>query len=154
MEGHLESLLPKTSRVRRVVHHPAMPFEQVSGFVADLQEQDGEAAKALRLTIPTAQRTSEVIKGKMGRYFDKQLWTIPAERVKNHKVLRIPLTAAAVEILRPLCHGIDVDDWIFRCMVSAPISEFGPASELASGNCGTVPRVRTQLIQQVKMAAM
>jgi integrase len=113
-KGHLENLLPKTSRVRRVVHHPAMPFEQVPGFMGDLEQQDGEAAKALRLVILTAVRTSEAIKAKAGEVdFSKRLWTIPADRVKNHKELRIPLTAEAAEILRPLCQGKAAGDWIF-----------------------------------------
>jgi len=112
-KGHLENLLPKTSRVRRVQHHPAMQFEQVPGFMVDLQQQDGDAAKALRLVILTAVRTSEAIKAKVAEVdFAKALWTIPPERVKNHKELRIPLNPAALEILRHLCHGKKPGDWI------------------------------------------
>ena len=39
--GHLESLLPAPSKVRRVQHHAALPYAQIGSFVAELRKQRG-----------------------------------------------------------------------------------------------------------------
>ena len=36
--GHLENLLPKRSKVQRVEHHAALPYGEVSAFMAALRE--------------------------------------------------------------------------------------------------------------------
>src|SRR6266404_118260 len=59
--GSLQSLLPARSKVRKVVHHAALPYTQVGGFVALLRAQDGIAAQALEFLILTVTRTSETI---------------------------------------------------------------------------------------------
>jgi integrase len=113
-KGHLENLLPKVSRIRRIKHFASMPYEAVPAFVARLVDQPGDTAKALALVIQLALRTSEVIKAKVSEVdFAKALWTVPADRVKNRKELRVPLTPAAIEVLRPLCNGKAPDAWIF-----------------------------------------
>ncbi|EWH01956.1 hypothetical protein Q427_11590 [Halomonas sp. BC04] len=35
--GHLDKLLARPSRVKKVTHHPAMPYEEVAAFMAELQ---------------------------------------------------------------------------------------------------------------------
>ena len=42
LKGHLEHMLPKL-RDARHVHHPALPYEHLPAFVAELQHQDGIA---------------------------------------------------------------------------------------------------------------
>jgi integrase len=64
--GHLENLLPKKSKVRRVEHHAALPYPEIAGFMAELSEQEGVAALALELTILTAARTGEVLGARSG----------------------------------------------------------------------------------------
>src|SRR5437762_11476415 len=59
--GHLENLLPKRSKVRRVEHHAALPYAQIGAFMAQLRQQEGIAVRALEFTILTAARTGEVI---------------------------------------------------------------------------------------------
>jgi len=77
--GHLENLLPKRSRVRRIKHHPALPYAEIAVFMAELRQQQGVAARALEFTILTGARSGEV----MGARWDEinrseRLWTIPA----------------------------------------------------------------------------
>jgi len=60
--GHLQNLLPARSRVRRVQHHPALSYEEIGAFMAELREQEGTAARALEFVILTATRTSETIR--------------------------------------------------------------------------------------------
>src|SRR5262249_53728622 len=59
--GHLDKLLPAKSKVRKVEHHPALPYPQIGAFMADLRSRAGTAAKGLEFTILTAARTDETI---------------------------------------------------------------------------------------------
>jgi len=61
--GHLQNLLPKKSKVRRVEHHAAPPYPEVAAFMVELRQQEGVAARALEFAILTAARTGEVIGG-------------------------------------------------------------------------------------------
>lgn len=97
--GHLENLLPKRAKVRRVRHHPALPFEEVPAFLRALRQHEGIAAQALELLILTAARTGEVIGARPGEIQGKA-WVIPAERMKGKREHRVPLSARALEILR------------------------------------------------------
>ncbi|HHZ70257.1 MAG TPA: hypothetical protein EYO51_09035 [Methylococcaceae bacterium] len=38
--GHLDKLLPKPSRVKTVVHHPAMPYTALPGFMTELSSKN------------------------------------------------------------------------------------------------------------------
>lgn len=101
--GHLDKLLPRPSKVARVVHHRAMPYADVPAFMARLAERDADSRRALRFTILTAARTGEVT-GAGWDEFDLEagLWVIPAERMKAGREHVVPLAPAALEILRDL----------------------------------------------------
>lgn len=101
--GHLDKLLPRPSKVARVVHHRAMPYADVPAFMARLAERDAASRRALRFTILTAARTGEVT-GAGWDEFDLEagLWVIPAERMKAGREHVVPLPSAAVAILRSL----------------------------------------------------
>ena len=49
--GHLDKLLPARSKVRKVEHHPALPYDELTDFVAMLRSQQGIAARALEFLI-------------------------------------------------------------------------------------------------------
>jgi integrase len=98
--GHLDKSLPKRSKVRRVEHHAALPFDALPEFMTRLGGQDGTAARALAFTILTAARTGEVIGAKWDEIdFAARVWTIPADRMKAGKEHRAPLATAAIAIL-------------------------------------------------------
>ncbi|UUY00959.1 tyrosine-type recombinase/integrase [Sphingomonas sp. J315] len=87
--GHLDLLLPKRPKAD-VKHHAALPFNQVAGFVKELRQKAGMAARALEFTILTAARSGE-IRGMTWREIDLEgkLWTVPASRMKagaSHEV--------------------------------------------------------------------
>lgn len=69
--GHLANLLPKRSKVAGVQHHAALPWGECPAFMRALAEQKEVAALALRFTILTAARTSEVTGATWGS------WTWP-----------------------------------------------------------------------------
>jgi integrase len=101
--GHLDKLLPKPSRVKRVRHHPAMPHEDVADFMAELSEDWSISAQALRFLILTAARTSEVLQAKWAEVdLDNGVWTVPAERMKTRREHRVPLSDAALRVIAEL----------------------------------------------------
>lgn len=111
--GHLENLLPKRSKVQKVTHHKALPFNSVSEFMTELRMQEGAAAKALEFTILTAARTGEVIHATWDEVDLKQLiWTIPAARMKAEKEHQVPLSARTVAILNEM-EAVRQNDYIF-----------------------------------------
>lgn len=107
--GHLESLLPARSKVQRVQHQPALPYEQIGAFMEALKAQEGTASLALAFTILTAARTSEV----MGATWDEidlknKIWTVPANRIKGGREHRVPLSSSAMKILNKLKKEYDL----------------------------------------------
>lgn len=108
LEG-VELALPK--QPPQTGYHPAMSWEDVPGFLAELRERQGVAASALAFTVLTAARTGEVI-GARWSEIDGDVWTVPAERMKAGRSHRVPLAAEALAILEPL-HGWHDDGLIF-----------------------------------------
>jgi len=100
--GHLDHLLPKTTKVRAVKHHPALPHAQIADFMADLGVRNGVAARALAFTILTAARSGETRGMTWGELdLEARVWMIPAERMKAGKEHHVPLTEAAITFLGP-----------------------------------------------------
>ena len=98
--GHLDNLLAKPSKVKRVEHHAALDWREAPAFMAELARREGIAAKALAFAILTAARSGEV-RGMTWREVDRgaAVWTVPASRIKAGKEHRVPLTAAALALL-------------------------------------------------------
>jgi integrase len=112
--GHLENLLPKKSKVRRVEHHAALPYGEIAAFIAELRQQEGVAARALEFTILTAARTGEVIGADWNEIdIAERLWTVPADRMKAGKEHRVPLSDAALVILEEMQKVRQVGDFVF-----------------------------------------
>jgi integrase len=101
--GHLNKLLPAKSKVRKIEHHPALPYGQIGAFMSDLRERDGTAAKALQFTILTVARSDETISMR-GDEIDMaaKLWTVPPERMKGKRAHRVPLSEPALAIIREM----------------------------------------------------
>jgi integrase len=100
-KGHLKGAMPAPAKVAPVEHHAALPWGEIGTFMADLDQQDGTAAAVLRFAILTAARSGEAI-GALWSEVDMQaaVWTIPPERIKSGKEHRVPLSDAAVAVLR------------------------------------------------------
>ncbi|WP_446685717.1 tyrosine-type recombinase/integrase [Microvirga soli] len=100
--GHLDAVLPKRARLTRG-HHKAMPFDDVSAFVAALREREGMAPRALEFAILTAARSGEVFGARWEEFdLEARVWTVPAARMKAGREHRVPLSARAVVILREM----------------------------------------------------
>lgn len=107
-KGHLDKVLPARTRVRKVRHHAALPYAEVAAFIKTLRVQEGLAARALELAVLTAARTNEVIGARQSEFdLEAGMWTVPAERMKAQRAHRVPLSAAAVGLVRRLLGDTD-----------------------------------------------
>lgn len=99
--GHLDKLLAKPEKLKRVKHRPALPFTEIGAYMAGLREKEGIGARALELQILTACRPGEVAAAQWEEIdLDAALWTIPAARMKARRDHTVPLAPAAVKLLR------------------------------------------------------
>jgi len=113
--GHLENVLPKKSKVAKVEHHAALPWQEISSFMMTLDKEKGVGALALRFAILTAARTGEVIGAKWSEIDrETKVWTVPGDRMKAGRENRVPLTAEALAVL-DAAEGLRMDevDYVF-----------------------------------------
>ncbi len=102
-EGHLDEMLPSPAKIAAVQHHPALPYQELPAFRAELRARDSLSARALEFTILTAARTGEVIGAEWSEIdLGAKVWTVPANRMKASTEHRVPLNARAVAILQGL----------------------------------------------------
>jgi integrase len=99
-KGHLETLLPQRSKVRKVKNHPALPYAELPAFMQNLQAREGIAAAALEFQILTAARPGNAL-GARWSEFDRtaRVWTIAAADMKGDKEHKVPLSDAALALL-------------------------------------------------------
>jgi integrase len=106
-KGHLSLLLPKRHKLTRG-HHPAMPFDEVPDLIAGLRRSTAVSARALEFTILTAVRTSESIGAVTPEFdLDESVWQVPANRAKPSRILRVPMSDRAMQIVRELWPDIE-----------------------------------------------
>jgi integrase len=101
--GHLDSLLPKKSKIAKVVHHAAMDYREIGTFMVALRERETVSAMALEFLNLTATRTSETLNADWNEInLAERLWTIPGRRTKTGREHRVPLSDAAMTLLERL----------------------------------------------------
>lgn len=111
--GHLDHLLPAKGKVRKVVHHAALPYSEVPAFMRVLRQQEGFSARALEFLVLTATRTSETLSATWDEIdWKRALWTIPAQRMKAGKDHRVPLSSPAVKLLSEMAE-LKINHFIF-----------------------------------------
>jgi integrase len=105
--GCLEPLLPKlTKEAVAAKHHASLPYAEASAFMKALRAREGTAAKALQFTIFTASRSGEVRNAEWAEIdLARNLWTIPADRMKAGREHVVPLSGAAVALLEATPEG-------------------------------------------------
>jgi integrase len=111
-KGHLKEVLANPKKIGERGHLAALPYADVPVFIGRLRRLPGASAKALAFAILTAARSGEVF----GMTFDEldldrpasgssatwagPTWTVPLSRMKMRKEHRVPLSGAAVAILK------------------------------------------------------
>lgn len=94
-------------------HFKAMDWNNVPLFAQQLLRKSDYSAKALALTILCATRSNETFNATWSEIdLDGAVWTIPAERMKAGREHRIPLSDAAVSLLRGV-HRFERNPFVF-----------------------------------------
>lgn len=121
--GHLENLLASISRAQRIKNHPSLEWSRMGEFFVALREREGIAARALEFTILTATRSGEV-RGACWSEIDlaAKVWTIPASRMKAKREHEVPLSDAAVKLLKGLTRE-EGADLVFPGSNDKPLSD-------------------------------
>lgn len=122
--GHLDLLLPKRSKTS-VKHHPALPFAQVATFMENLSKRPAIAARALEFAILTAARSGEVRGMTWAEVsLEDKLWTVPATRMKAQVQHEVPLSNAAVAVLKSMNEdGLEPTDFVFPAPRGGSLSD-------------------------------
>ena len=116
--GHLEHVFTSGEGG----HYAAMPFADVPAFMERLRQRESASARALEFLILTAARSGEVRGATWNEIdLDKELWTIPGERMKAGKQHTVPLSKQALALLKALPR---IGDYIFPGAVEGkPLSD-------------------------------
>jgi integrase len=119
-KDYLSHTLTPRSKIpdQKIKHHPALSYNDVGEFFADLRKREGVVAAALEFTILTAARTGDTIGARWDEIELRAVpvttqdeegqestimgpcWIVPADRIKGGKRHRVPLSDRAVEILK------------------------------------------------------
>lgn len=109
-KGHMAVLLGSRQKLTRG-HHAALPFVETGAFMVELRRREGVAARALEFAILTASRSGEVRGATWSEIdLDARLWVLPKGRMKKARAHTVPLSDAAVELLKklPRVEGCDL----------------------------------------------
>ena len=97
----IDAALPKTPAVKS--HFRAMPYQDVAATLRKIEASPSRLAVRLcfRFLVLTAARSGEARGARWQEIdLDGRTWTIPAERMKANREHRVPLSDAAMEVLR------------------------------------------------------
>ncbi len=121
--GHLDHLLPKPGKLTRG-HHPAMDYNEVPGFIAELRLRSGVAALALEFAILTGARSGEALGARWEEFdLDARIWTVPGIRMKGKREHRVALSSRALEIVTTLAEAKTGNFLFAGSKVGRPLSE-------------------------------
>ncbi len=99
----LSALLPAPGKVKKVVHHPALPYAQMPAFMKALKAMPGMGARALEFAILTAARSGEVRGTQWSEVdLDRGIWIVPAKRMKANREHHVILSDDAIKLLKAL----------------------------------------------------
>lgn len=98
-KGHLDKILPKPTKIKKVRHHSAMPYSDIPEYFKKLRKNKSASAQALAFIILTATRSSEARKARFEE-IDNNVWTIPAIRMKSRREFRAPLSTETLKIIK------------------------------------------------------
>ena len=111
--GHLDKMLPKPSKIKKVKHHPALPYKEIHIFMPELRKHQTMSAYALEFLILTGSRTGAVISATWKDVsIEEKIWRRPADKMKMKKCHEVPLNSRAVELIT-LLHDNKMNNFIF-----------------------------------------
>ncbi|MQU52148.1 integrase arm-type DNA-binding domain-containing protein [Pseudomonas sp. FSL R10-1339] len=109
--GHLQNIL--SGITPEVEHLESMPYSRMPAFMEKLEGDITRAARCLQFVILTACRSGEAMGARWDEIdFETKMWSIPAERMKSRQPHQIPLSDAAMGVLKDV-HTRGRSDLIF-----------------------------------------
>lgn len=112
--GTLDQILPHPSTVQDVIHHKALPYEEIGTFMEQLRSREGVGALALEFLILTAARTGQVTQATWDEIdLESKLWKAPREHMKLRKEHRVPLSNPALAVLKTIKKEYELDAFVF-----------------------------------------
>ena len=101
--GYLDTQLAAPAKIKKVKHHPAIPYPQIGDFMVQLRKNESISAKALQFLILTAVRSGSVRSADWSEInLENKLWIIPAGHTKTKQEHRVPLSDQAIALLNSL----------------------------------------------------
>lgn len=138
-KGHLETLLVQPSKISKTKHHRRLPYAEIPTFMGELRKQLGIGARALEFTILTAARSGEARAATWGEFdLTAGLWTVPAGRMKAGKEHRVPLSNAAVALLKSQ-KMVAISDFVFPSPRETILSDMTLSAVLRRMKVNAVP---------------
>ncbi len=132
LKGGLGELLPKSQKIKKVQHHPALPYQRANEFIKALRSKSSLTSLALEFMLLTACRTGEVVGAKWEEIdLISNVWTIPPERMKAGVQHRVPLSNRAVQILN-LMKAQTQNEYVFPSHSIAKNTHMSPGSSLVA----------------------
>ena len=108
----LKHVLGDPAKIAPSKHHPALPYAEMPAFFTKLRELEpyyfgiaggGSSKHALEFIILTAVRLTEATEAQWSEFdLGAAVWTIPAERMKEGREHKVPLSPAALTLLESL----------------------------------------------------
>jgi integrase len=111
-KDNLDQLLPSARKLIRLKkeHHPRVPWQRMPIFWAKLKAKQGMGARMLEFAILTTSRDKEVRGAKWQEFdLDAKCWRVPAGRMKGNLAHDVPLSSAAIDLLKALPRMVDCD---------------------------------------------
>ena len=136
----LGAALPKVGNGRK--HHKALPYADVAGALAAVEATAALPATkgAFRLMVLTAARSGEVRGMRWGEVdMGSATWTVPAERAKTGRAHRVPLSGAALAVLREARERTGGDGLVFASVRGKALTDVAVSKLLLENKIGAVP---------------
>ncbi|TXH33313.1 MAG: site-specific integrase [Burkholderiaceae bacterium] len=138
-KGHLDKVLPAPTKIQKVKHHEAIQVDQMPQFMVELRKQQGVSPRALEFVILTAARSGEVRGATWSEInLNDATWILPAQRMKAGVEHRVPLSKAAIELLKslPRLEGCDL---VFPGLKKQPLSDMAMTAVMRRMESTAVP---------------
>ena len=99
-QNNLENIFPAATAIKVVTPMRSLGYTSMPKFFAELNQVKSSASLALQFLILTAARTIEVTHSGWDEFdFTRNLWTIPAQRMKARREHQVPLSTGSLDVI-------------------------------------------------------
>ncbi len=122
-DGFLDTQLSSPKKIKKVVHHPSMPYQEIGDFMVNLRANKSTSARALEFLIHSGFRSGSVRSARWSDIdLEKKLWIVPASDTKTKVEHTVPLSPEAMRILKSI-NKVEGCDLIFPSPTNKSLSD-------------------------------